>query len=383
MKTLSVLLMASVAWAAMPAETAIATAKSEIAKHPDYAPNYSTLAMAYVMRADETADPHYYADAEEALQRGFALSRDLYEGKKAEVLIRLGQHEFAKALELATALNKKTPDDVAVYGYLVDSDIALGNYKDAVTAAQWMLDLRPGNVPGLSHAAMLRELYGNLAGALDLMQAAYGSMPAAATGDRAAMLARIAHAHLLSGDLTKAEESAKLALTVFPDYYNALAELARIRVSQKKYDNAVTMLDKLCATAPRGEYLYARAEALELSGRSGEASKAFAEFERKAAAEADHADNSNRELVAYYVDHAHQPMKALEIARREVERRKDVFTLDCYAWALAADGQYDAASAQRKQALRIPVKDPKILAHSEFIAERLRETGKSQDASAR
>jgi len=383
MKTISVLLMASVAWAATPAETAIESAKSEIAKHSGYAPNYSALAMAYVMRAHETADPQYYAQAEESVQQGFKLSPDLYDGKKAEVLIALGRHEYARAWELATRLNKETPDDVAVYGYLVDADVALGDYQGAVTAAQWMLDLRPGNIPGLSRAAMLRELHGNLAGALELMQTAYGSLPMAATGDRASMLVRMAHVLSLMGDLANAEESAKRALTVFPDYYTALAELARIRVTQKQYDEAVMLLNKLCGAVPRGEYLYARGEALELAGRSDEAAKAFAEFERKAAAETELGDNSNRELVAYYVDHAQQPAKAIEVARREVERRKDVFTLDCYAWALAANGQYDAASAQMKQAMRIPVRDPKILAHCEFIAERVRQSSKNLDAPAR
>jgi tetratricopeptide (TPR) repeat protein len=382
MKTLPVLLIASVAWAATPAQTAIESAKSEIAKHSDYAPNYSALAKAYVKRADETADPQYYAQAEEAVERAFQLSPDLYDGKRAEVLIHLGRHEYARALELATALNKKTPDDVAVYGYLVDTDVALGNYKDAVTAAQWMLDLRPGNIPGLSHAAMLSELHGNLAGALELLQMAYGSMPTAATGDRASMLTRMAHVHLLLGDLARAEESAKQALAVFPDYYAALAELAHIRLAQKQYDEAVTLWNKLCTAVPRGKYLYARAEALELAGWSDEGAKAFVEFERKAMAETDVADNSNHELATYYVDHAHQPGKALEVARREAERRKDVFTLDCYAWALAANGQYDAASTQMKQALRIPVKDPKILAHSEFIADHLGQTSKNRDAPA-
>ena len=46
---------------------------------------------------------------------------------------------------------------------------------------------------------------------------------------------------------------------------------------------------------------------LELAGRTEEAKKSFAEFERKSLAETNIADNSNHELVAYYVDHAHQP----------------------------------------------------------------------------
>ena len=83
------------------------------------------------------------------------------------------------------------------------------------------------------------------------------------------------------------------------------------------------------------------------------------------------ADNSNHELIAYYVDHAHQPAKAHEVARREIARRQDVFTLDCYAWALAATGDYRAAHAQMQKALQVGIKDPKILSHAEFIAEQM------------
>ena len=40
-----------------------------------------------------------------------------------------------------------------VYGLLTDANIELGNYSDAETSAQWMLNLRPGNVPALTRAA--------------------------------------------------------------------------------------------------------------------------------------------------------------------------------------------------------------------------------------
>jgi len=383
MKPLIFLLITSAAFGATEGETAVESAKAEIARHAGYAPSYNALAMAYVQRANETADASFYGKAEAALQQCFRLEPQLYEGMKTEVLIELGRHEYAKALESATELNRKTPDDVAVYGYLVDADVALGNYKDAVTAAQWMLDLRPGNIPGLSHAGLLRELHGNLAGALDILGMAYGSLPTAAVDDRAAMLARIAHLNLLMGDLAKAEKLAGQALEIFPGAHAALAELARVRVAEKRNDDAVKLLDQLCAVAPRGEYLYARAEALELAGRSDEAQKAFADFERKAVAETNRADNSNHELAAYYADHAHQPAKALEVASRELERRKDVFTLDSYAWALAAGGDYEAANAQMQRTLQIGVKDPAILAHAAFVAERDEQSRKSVSAAAR
>jgi hypothetical protein len=117
------------------------------------------------------------------------------------------------------------------------------------------------------------------------------------------------------------------------------------------------------------------AEALDLAGQTEESQKDFAEFERKSLAETGIADNSNHELIAYYVDHAHQPEKALAVAEREIGRRKDIFTLDCYAWALAANHKYEVAEAQMQKALQVGTKDPKILAHAKFIAEHPGVTG--------
>src|SRR5215469_6325431 len=353
MKALTILLITTAAFAATPAEMAIEKAQTEITRHANHAPYYNVLAMAYARRARETSDPQYYAKAEETLQRSFALAPDNYEGLKTLAWLQLGRHEFAKALETATKLNQKVPDDVLVYGYLADANTELGNYKEAVAATQWMLDLRPGNIPGLTRVAYQRELHGNLSGALELMQMAYDSTPPAESEDRAWLLTQIGHLSLVAGDLSEAETYANRALGLFPDYHYALGTLAQVRAAQKRYDDAVKLLSRRYAAAPHAENLYALAEALELAGQTEESQKAFAEFERKSLAETDFADNSNHELIAYYVDHAHQPGKALEVAEREIARHKDVFTLDCYAWALAANSQYEAAAATIHKALKV------------------------------
>jgi tetratricopeptide (TPR) repeat protein len=364
--------------AATPAETAIEKAQAQIAKQPEHLPYYSSLAMAYARRARETSDVQYYAKAEQTLHRAFSIAPDNYDALKTQAWLELGRHEFAKALETATRLNKRMPDDVMVYGYLADANTELGNYKQAVDAVQWMLDLRPGNVPGLTRAAYQRELHGNIAGALELMRMAYDATPTAESEDRAWILTQMAHLDFIRGDLAEAEKYVEAALALFPDYHYALGTLAQMRTAQKRYQDAVTLLERRYSAAPHAENLYALAEALESAGRVDEARQAFAEFERKSLAETNIADNSNHELIAYYVDHAQQPEKALEVARREIERRKDVFTIDCYAWAMAANGQFEAANAQIQAALQVGVRDPKILAHAASIATHLNKTERAE-----
>ncbi|MEO8053302.1 MAG: hypothetical protein ABI833_23115, partial [Acidobacteriota bacterium] len=116
---------------------------------------------------------------------------------------------------------------------------------------------------------------------------------------------------------------------------------------------------------------FALGEALERAGRKDEAARAFAEFEQKALLESGITDNANHEFIAYYVDHAHQPAKALELARQELVRRHDAFTLDAYAWSLAATGDYVQANAEMQKAVAFGVRDPKVLSHGVEITRHL------------
>jgi len=352
-----------------PAELSIRKAQADITKQPENFPYYNALAMAYARRARETSDVAFYGKAEETLKQSFKISQDNFEGQKIQTWLLLGRYEFAQARDVAARLNKQVPDDIAVYGYLADANVELGNYKEAVDAVQWMLNLRAGNVAGLTRAAYLRELHGDISGALELMQSSYDSTPFQEREDRAWLLTQIAHLDLASGDLARAENHATAALGLFPDYHYALGGLAQVRIAQKRYDDAVALLEKRYSAAPRAENLYALAEALELAGRGAEAGTAFAQFEKASVAESGLPDNSNHELVAYYIDHAHQPAKALAIAEQELARRHDAYTLDAYAWSLAANGQYARADAEMKKAVAFGIKDAKVLAHAQAISQ--------------
>jgi len=354
-----------------PAEVSIQKAMDQIAKQPNHAPYYNALAMAYARRARETSDVAFYQKAEETVAKSLAIAPDNFEARKVQVWLLLGRHEFQKALEAATPLNKQTPDDVTVYGYLADANTELGNYPEAIDAIQWMLKIKPANIAGLTRAAYQRELHGDLSGAMDLMQMAYDATPYQEFEDRAWLLTQMSHLSLVDGDVNKAERFATGALGLFPSYHYALAALAQVRTTQNRNADAVDLLEQRYKVAPHAENLFSLAEALKRAGRNAEAEQAFAEFERQSLKESGIGDNSNHELMAYYVDYAKQPGKALALAEQELKRRRDVMTLDCYAWALAASGNYTKADAEIQKVLAVGTKDPRIHEHAKVIAEHL------------
>ena len=174
-----------------PSEQKILWAEKVVEKSPENYQTHNRLAQALVARGRLTANPQFYARAKEALQESFRLAPGNFEGEKIRIWVLLEKHEFAQALEVAKTLNRRAPDDVLVYGFLADAHVHLGNYEEAEEAAQWMLDLRPGNVPGLTRGAHLRELFGDIEGAIEFMGMAYQRFSPSEIEDRAWVLTRI------------------------------------------------------------------------------------------------------------------------------------------------------------------------------------------------
>jgi tetratricopeptide (TPR) repeat protein len=260
------------------------------------------------------------------------------------------------------------PDDIMTYGFLADANVELGNYKEAEKAAQTMLDLRTGNLPALTRAAYLRELFGDVDGSLELMNMALQSTAPSEVEDAAWILTQMAHLKLAVGNTADAEKYAENALKLFPNYHYALGNLAKVRIQQARYDEAIQLLQQRYQAAPHAENLVDLAQALQLAGLSEQARQAFAEFEQKSLLETNRKDNSNRELVFYYADYKHAPAKALEVARREFAWRHDIFTLDCYAWALHVNGQDKEARKQIESALSVGIRDSRLIRHAGEIA---------------
>jgi tetratricopeptide (TPR) repeat protein len=347
MKRIVLALFTAVAPLAFAQNTqSIAEASKAVSDKPaDYA-KYNLLATALVRRAQETSDVSFYMQAEDAVKKSLEIAPNNFDTEKIHVSILLGEHEYPAALEAAKALNKRALDDVMVYGMLTDANVELGNYKDAEIAAQWMLNLRHGNLPALTRAAHLRELFGETEGAYQLMDMAYQSTAPTDTAERAWILTEMGHLRLASGNTGAAE----------------------VRITQKRYAEAVVLLQQRYQDVPHAENLYDLAEALQLAGRDSEAKQAFADFETKSLLESSSKDNSNRTLVFYYADHAQQPAKALKVAQQEYAWRHDVYTLDAYAWALHVNGENAEARKQIESALAVGIRDARLFQHAGEIA---------------
>ncbi len=352
-----------------PAERSMADAQKRIAQQPNLAEAHTALALAMARRAREISDSQYYNNALRELDIAFKLAPDNLDARRTRVWVLLGMHEFAAALAEAEALHKGAPDDLMTLAMMVDGRIELGRYEQAEEAAQWLLDLRPGNIPGLTRAAYLRELFGDIDGAIQLMEQAYSRTQNKETEERAWLVTHLAHLYLAQGKPDLAAGLAEQALQIFPDYHYALSQLAFIRQAQGKPQEALTTRRNHIRVSPQPENLFQLGAALSRTGHKEEAQKVFSDFEKAALAESNGADNANRELVFYYADYANNSAAALKLAKAEAEKRKDVFTLDALAWAYYHNGQYATARKVIDSSLAVGTIDSSLLYHAGLIAE--------------
>jgi tetratricopeptide (TPR) repeat protein len=342
-------------------------ARKVLQKQPNRYLAYNDLALALIRRARETADTSYYPQAQAAVENSLRIQPDNFEAGQAHVALLLAEHKYHDALEEARALNHRMPDAVLVWGYMAEADAAIGDYDQAEQAAQWMMNLRPGNLPAFLCGAALREDWGEIDGALDFLSKALQQTVPLETEESAWIMTKMARLERLAGRPDTAEPLLQQALKTFPGYYLSLEELAEVRLAQRRFPEAVELLERRNQSFPSTRSRYLAARALERAGRAAEAERTYAEFERAAHSQIEQPDNANLELTAYYTEHVHQPAEGLRIARLEMERRHDVRTLDAYAWSLYNNGQPAEARRQIEKALAVGTRDAALFYHAGVI----------------
>jgi tetratricopeptide (TPR) repeat protein len=352
--------------------------QSRVAADPDDPLALNRLAGAYVQKARESGDVAYYGLAETAARRSLGL---LPRGAPAAAattivaLVHLARHEFAEALARAREAADLDPGDATPHAVAGDALIELGEYERAAEAYARLSDLQGARSPQ-SRLAYLQFLRGDSPGAIARMRAAVQAVRAA--GPRGEPVAW-AHAQLgdllfQTGDLRGADAAFAEALAAAPGYHRALAGTARVRAAQQRYQDAAALYQKALAVIPLPEYAAALGDVATRLGRPAEASKHYALVEYIGRLSALNQAVYNRELALFYADHDRKLPEALELARRELQVRRDIYTYDLLAWALYKNGRAREALEPLAEALRLGTRDARLLFHAGMIHHALGDT---------
>jgi tetratricopeptide (TPR) repeat protein len=363
-----------------PAQQRIAAAQSQIEADPKKVQAYNELALALLRRNRETLDPRYLKDADVAVAQGLKLDPDDFQLLKAQVALMLSRHEFTLARERAKILNRRTPDDVMTYGLLAEADIALGNYPEAETKAQWMMNLLPNNTPALLVGATLRMLYGNAHGAIEFLNRAYAQTSPAEVEDLAWIANQIAAIQIESGQDDAAALTLERADLLFPHYLYTMENRARVRMAQDRAGDAVQLWSQAARIDRDPHVLYELAKAQAAAGQSSEARTTLAQFEELASDPASATSQSKLDLILTYAATPANAPDALRLSQEEIAERQDVWTLDAYAWALYANSRYQDAEDAVQKAIAVGIESAQIFDHAGHITLKLNH---SADAAKR
>lgn len=331
----------------------------------DDANDHALLGAAELQLARETADPAHYARAEEAFGRSLEIDPDNLEALIGTGILALARHDFAAALAIGEAAVVAHPSVPRLYGLIGDAQVELGRYDEALITIQRMVDLRP-DLASYSRVSYLRELHGDLPGAIEAMQLAVEA-GGSATENTEYVRVQLGHLLFAIGDLAAAESAFRASLERFPGYVHAVAGLARVRAAQGDLPAAIDLYRQAAERTPLPEFVVALGEAYEADGRMAEARDQYELVEAIHALQQANGIATDVELAAFFADHG-DPQRALALARGAYERAPSIRAADALAWALHASGSIGEAARLADEALATGSADARILFHAGVIA---------------
>lgn len=360
--------------AASPADR-ITSLEQSVTARPDDPLAWQSLGVAYVQQATATGDPAFYDLADRALDRATELDPDAGATKVARSTLDLTLHEFGDALALGESVLRDEPMNRGALAVIVDAQVELGRYDAAATTLQTLLDIRP-DLPALARTSYLRQLTGDLEGALAAIRQARAA-GAGLTAELAGVTAIEGDVHLLRGDFDAALAAYDDALRTVPDLTIATVGRARALAATGATATAIDELSELVDRRPTPEGATLLGELHAAEGDAADAAEAFALARTMYDLQAAAGQVVDLEAALFEADHG-DPVAAVELARAAYAERRTVFTADALAWSLHRAGRSDEALPFAEESVARGAPEASIRVHSAAV---LAAVGRTADAA--
>ncbi|MDB5282669.1 MAG: tetratricopeptide repeat protein [Bacteroidota bacterium] len=356
-----------------------------IKKNPQDIKSKLTLASLYIQEARVTGDHVYYDVAAMQLANDVLKTDSLnFEAMVFKGTIYLSQHHFADGLKISQRIQQLNPYNAFVYGMLVDANVEMGNYDEAVKNSDKMVSVRP-DIRSYSRISYLREIYGDYPGAIDAMKMA---VSAGYPGEEGTEWTRVHLGQLYenTGDMQNAKMQYSLALQERPDYAYAYAGLGRISRADKNYTEAIKYFVKADGLVVDYSFKDELTDLYALNGqldKSEESSKQVVQLLSKDAQSGIKNENighyADRELAYAYLK-TNDIDKALDHALMEYNRRPDNIDVnETLAWVYFKKGDFVNAQKYISVALKTNSKNPTLLCRAGLIYAKNGNTVKAQE----
>jgi tetratricopeptide (TPR) repeat protein len=247
----------------------------------------------------------------------------------------------------------------------VDALVELGRYEEASDAVDDLV-ATAADLPSLARLSYVRELQGDLPGALDAMQRA-AAAPGLAPENTAFALSLVGHLQQLNGDAVGARQAYEAAIGLVPDHAPSIAGLGRLAVAGGDLDAARRWFERAAAILPLPEYVIALGETLEAAGDAAAARRQYDLARAQIALLEAGGVVVDLDLALFEADHG-DAARALELAQAAYAATPTVRAADALAWALHRVGRDAEAWDRVQEAFRRGSMDPLFHYHAGSIA---------------
>jgi tetratricopeptide (TPR) repeat protein len=355
-----------------------------IRRNPGNAKALYGLGDALIRKARETGDPAYFNRAEEALKRSLEIAPKNAGAMRHLAYVFYSRHEFEAAGNHARKAIEMNPTDGDSYGVLGDSLLEVGEYARAEEVYKKMMELE-GNLYSYSRLAGLKSMRGDSVGAIvDLERAIAAGKAAKQPAESIAWAEwQLGSDHFVLGKLENAETYYRQSLETYPNYYRALAGMAQVRAAQKNYGEAISLYQKAISILPMPDFAAALGDIYIKIGKPELAKQQYKLVEYIGRLNSLNQALYNRELAYFYADHDMKLAESLELAKRELDYRKDIYAYDLLAWSLYKNDKGEEARDAIEKALKLGTQDAKLFFHAGMIYNRLGEKEKAKQYLAK
>ncbi len=336
-------------------------AVAKIKEKPNETKAYCALAKILMYEARVTGEhPYYYPAALTCLEEAISKDKENPEALILKTSVLLSLHHFGEAKLLAQRISNTTIGAASVYGMLCDANVELGNYTEAVQAVDKMMNLRPG-LEAYARASYLREITGDNEGAIEAMKmAVQAGLPG--TEDAAWTRVTLGNIYYHQGKITEAEGQYEMARLERKNYPFAMAGLAMVYKTQKRFDEALLLLDTAVTMIPEVAFLEKKAEVQQELGnkKAVDSLLAIIQTMMNEDEQAGHINHAERAIL--YSKHNYKNADALHHAEIEIKERPDNITAQyAMAYALFRNNKYAESKGYMTKALRMNSKDAEML----------------------
>lgn len=362
------------------ADKFITTLQEQLSSYPGNSKLLTKLGAAYIQKARESYDPEFYSLAEEVLNRAIKTEPNNFLAMAELGSVYLSRHHFREALELALKALDINPYSTYTYGVLVDAQVELGMYDEAIQSVQKMIDTRP-DLSSYSRVSYIRELKGDTQGAIDAMKSAVtaGSPIAENTAWCRVQLGNIFYN---KGDAETAEKIFQFVVKDFPNYIHGYGGLAKIKVFRKEYKEAIELYQKALEKNSLPEYLIALGDVYTLTGEKEKAEEQYQKVKFIITMFKEKGVDTDLELALFNADHNRSLKESLKDAEESLENgSQSIKVYHVLAWTNYKLGNYEEAGKNIEQALRLGTKDPLMYYHAGKIYGKLGLSDKEKEYS--